>query len=75
LCALKKTPSPSARGAAGRPQPSIFAYLFLWGKFRRTKAAIKLHTKMNLRGNIPEFIHISDGKLNDVFGSEDILMK
>ena len=40
--------------------------VFLWAKFRRTKAAIKLHTKINLRGNIPEFIHISDGKLNAV---------
>ena len=40
--------------------------LFPWAKFRRTKGAVKLHTKINLRGNIPEFIHISDGKLNDV---------
>ena len=40
--------------------------LFPWAKFRRTKAAVKLHTKINLRGNIPDFIHISDGKLNDV---------
>ena len=40
--------------------------VFPWAKFRRTKAAIKLHTKINLSGNIPEFIHISDGKLNDV---------
>ena len=40
--------------------------MFPWAKFRRTKAAVKLHTKINLRGNIPDFIHISDGKLNDV---------
>lgn len=40
--------------------------MFPWAKFRRTKAAIKLHTKINLRGNIPDFIYISDGKLNDV---------
>ena len=40
--------------------------LFPWAKFVRTKAAIKLHTLLNLRGNIPEFIHISDGKLHDV---------
>lgn len=40
--------------------------LFPWAKFRRTKAAIKLHTLLNLRGNIPEFIYISDGKLHDV---------
>jgi hypothetical protein len=40
--------------------------LFPWARFRSTKAAIKLHTLLNLRGNIPEFIHISDGKLHDV---------
>lgn len=40
--------------------------LFPWARFVRTKAAIKLHTLLNLRGSIPEFIHISDGKLHDV---------
>lgn len=40
--------------------------LFPWARFRETKGAIKLHTLLNLRGNIPEFIHISDGKLHDV---------
>lgn len=40
--------------------------LFPWANFRRTKGAVKLHTLLNLRGNIPEFIHISDGKLHDV---------
>ena len=40
--------------------------LFPWANFVRTKAAIKLHTLLNLRGNIPEFIHISDGKVHDV---------
>ena len=40
--------------------------LFPWAKFRKAKAAVKLHTLLNLRGNIPEFIHISDGKLGDV---------
>jgi len=40
--------------------------LFPWAKFCRTKGAVKLHTLLNLRGNIPEFIHISDGKLHDV---------
>lgn len=39
---------------------------FPWAKFRKTKGAIKLHTLLNLRGNIPEFIHLSDGKLHDV---------
>jgi hypothetical protein len=40
--------------------------LFAWAPFRSTKAAIKLHTLIDLRGNIPSFIHISDGKLHDV---------
>ena len=40
--------------------------LFDWASFRSTKAAIKLHTLLDLRGAIPAFIHISDGKLHDV---------
>jgi len=40
--------------------------LFPWAPFRSTKAAIKLHTLLDLRGNIPSFLHISDGKLHDV---------
>jgi len=40
--------------------------LFPWAKFRKTKAAIKLHTLLNLRGSIPEFIHITKGKVHDV---------
>jgi hypothetical protein len=40
--------------------------LFPWARFRQTKGAIKLHTLLNLRGSIPEFVHISDGKLHDV---------
>ena len=40
--------------------------LFPWALYQRTKGAIKLHTLLNLRGSIPEFIHISDGKLHDV---------
>jgi transposase len=40
--------------------------LFPWAKFRTTKAAVKLHTLLDLRGAIPTFIHISDGKLHDV---------
>jgi len=40
--------------------------LFSWAPFRRTKAAIKLHTLIDLRGSIPSFIHISDGKMHDV---------
>ncbi len=40
--------------------------VFPWARFRSTKAAIKLHTLLDLRGNIPTFLHISDGKLHDV---------
>jgi hypothetical protein len=40
--------------------------LFPWARFRKTKAAVKLHTLLNLCGDIPEFIHISDGKMHDV---------
>jgi len=40
--------------------------LFPWAPFMSTKAAVKLHTLLDLRGNIPAFIHISDGKLHEV---------
>ena len=40
--------------------------MFPWAPFRTTKAAVKLHTLLDLRGAIPSFIHISDGKLHDV---------
>lgn len=40
--------------------------LFPWADFRSTKAAVKLHTLLDLRGAIPAFIHISDGKFHDV---------
>ena len=40
--------------------------LFPWAPFRSTKAAVKMHTLLDLRGNIPSFIHVSNGKLHDV---------
>ena len=40
--------------------------VFPWAPFRSTKAAIKLHTLLDLRGSIPSFIYISDGKMHDV---------
>src|SRR5258707_14759718 len=40
--------------------------MFPWAPFRSTKAAIKLHSLLDLRGAIPTFIHVSDGKLHDV---------
>jgi len=39
--------------------------LFPWAHFRKTKSAIKMHTKINLRGKIPDFILISTGKMHD----------
>jgi len=40
--------------------------LFPWAEFRQRKAAIKLHTVMDLEGSIPTFIHISDARTHDV---------
>jgi hypothetical protein len=40
--------------------------VFPWAPFRTTKAAVKLHTLLDLRGNIPTFIYISDGKMHEV---------
>jgi hypothetical protein len=39
---------------------------FPWAHFRTTKAAVKMHTLLDLKGGIPSFIHVSDGKLHDV---------
>ena len=44
----------------------LFLAVFPWAPFRSTKTAIKLHKLLDLRGNIPTFLHISDGKLHDV---------
>ncbi len=40
--------------------------LFPWARFRRRKAAVKMHTLLDLRGNIPAFVHVTDGKVHDV---------
>jgi len=40
--------------------------VFPWAHFRSTKAAVKMHTLLDLRGNIPTFIHITDGKMHEV---------
>jgi Domain of unknown function (DUF4372)/Transposase DDE domain len=40
--------------------------VFPWAHFRTTKAAVKMHTQIDLRGNIPSFIHVSDGKMHEV---------
>lgn len=40
--------------------------VFPWAHFRQAKAAVKMHTLLDLRGNIPTFIHITDGKMHEV---------
>jgi transposase len=45
---------------------SLFFSLFPWARFRKRKSAIKLHALLDLRGNIPSFIRITEGKVNDV---------
>jgi Domain of unknown function (DUF4372)/Transposase DDE domain len=47
--------------------------VFSWAHFQSTKAAIRLHTLLDLRGNIPTFIHISDGKLHEVSVLDQLL--
>jgi hypothetical protein len=47
--------------------------LFPWAHFRSTKAAVKMHTLLDLRGSIPSFIHISEGKLHDVHALDLLL--
>ena len=46
---------------------------FVWAKFRKVKAAVKLHTLIDLRGNLPTFIFISDGKLHDVNALDELM--
>lgn len=47
--------------------------LFPWARFRRHKAAIKLHTLLDLRGSIPSFIQITEGKIHDVNVLDDLI--
>ena len=47
--------------------------LFAWAHFKKTKAAVKLHTLLDLRGAIPSFIRISDGKLHDVLVLDELI--
>ena len=49
--------------------------LFPWAKFRKHKAAVKMHTLLDLHGNIPTFIRISDGKLHDVNVLDEIVIE
>ena len=47
--------------------------VFPWAHFRSTKGAVKMHTLLDLRGNIPSFIHVSDGKLHDIHALDMLL--
>lgn len=49
--------------------------LFPWAKFRRRKGAVKLHTLLDLRGNIPCFMHVSHGKMHDVNVLDQLLIE
>lgn len=67
---------------AGRLKAAVYVFdtttidlcltLFPWAKFRRHKAAVKLHTLMDLRGNIPCFINVSDGSVHEVNVLDDL---
>jgi hypothetical protein len=47
--------------------------LFPWARFRRRKAAVKMHTLLDLRGKIPAFVHITEGKVHDVNVLDEIV--
>ena len=49
--------------------------LFPWAKFRKTKSAVKLHTLLDLRGNIPTLVIITDGKVHDVNILDEMMME
>ena len=49
--------------------------LFPWARFRQRKAAVKLHTLLDLRGSIPSFIHITEGKTHDVTALDELLVE
>jgi hypothetical protein len=49
--------------------------VYPWAPFRSTKAAIKLHTLLDVRGAIPSFIHISDGKTHDVNALDELIVE
>ena len=49
--------------------------VFWWAHFRQAKAAVKLHTLLDLRGNLPAFIYISDGKMHDAKILDELVLK
>lgn len=73
--------SPSPAGSRRRltsstPPPSIFASrCFPWAQFRRRKSAVKLHTLLDLRGNIPCFINVSEGSVHEVNVLDELILE
>ena len=59
--------------ALDSPTIDLCLSLFPWAKFRTHKAAVKMHTLLDLRGNIPTFIRITDGKVHDVNILDEIM--
>jgi hypothetical protein len=49
--------------------------LFPWARFRKHKAAVKVHTLLDLRGSIPTFLRITDGKTHDVFFLDEVILE
>ena len=49
--------------------------LFPWAAFRKRKGAVKLHTLLDLRGGIPCFVHVSDGKMHDVRALDELIIE
>jgi len=49
--------------------------LFPWAQFRQQKAAIKVHTQMDIRGNIPVFLHITEGKVHDINALDHLVLE
>ena len=52
--------------ALGSTTTDLCLSMFPWATFRKAKAAVKMHSLLDLRGSISSFIHVSDGKLHDV---------
>lgn len=70
---------------AGRLKAAVYVFdtttidlcltLFPWAKFRRRKSAVKLHTLLDLRGNIPCFINVSEGSVHEVNVLDDLALE
>ena len=70
---------------AGRLKAAVYVFdtttidlcltLFPWARFRRRKGAVKLHTLLNLRGNIPCFINVSEGSVHEVNVLDELLLE